>query len=274
MNEIDTLESMVKRPALKKKPSNAALWAAYIFFNIVALVFDIIAANTVYDIMKNWGYAIVTFLAGFVPLFLHEFLYIRAYAGDLQRKIAIGGAVFAVLTIGSIAFLAAGANIAVASGYIVENESAKWTIIIIVVSAMLIHAVLTAVYFYADEGIRATHTASENEAWFDQRDHNLDLADRLLTKAESRRLRKQNILGGHGNTNDVQKALQVLLKSLGDDDGDGIPNFADKDYRGQGKPQERPHQTQRLQPAVQYQKTVKQPDLAESEENPTQPGPN
>lgn len=43
---------------------------------------------------------------------------------------------------------------------------------------------------------------------------------------------------------------------------------------GQGKPQERPHQTQRLQPAVQYQKTVKQPDLAESEENPTQPGPN
>lgn len=226
-NELDTLESMVQKPKKIKKPANVALWVAYVFFNVVVLAFDIIAAGTVYAITKNWGYAILTFLAGFAPLLMHEALYLRAYANNYQRWIAVGGAFIAVVTVGIVALLSAGVNFALANGYDLAVGTAEIVILLVIVVAALLHGILAAVYFYIDDGIRAQHVEAENVAYFDQRMKNLDRAEQMLDKAHKARLKKANIVKKHGG-NDGKAALEYLLGMLNDDDGDGIPNFMDR----------------------------------------------
>ena len=226
-NEIESLESLVKKPTKIKKPSNAALWVAYIFFNVTILVFDVIAAVTVYSLMQNAGYAIVTFLAGFVPLLMHEFLYLRAYASQWQRYISIAGAVIAALTVAVVAVLAAAVNVAIASGYTVDAGSSEWIILTIIVIAAFTHTVLAASYFYLDEGIQAKHKAAENIAFHDERMKNLDRAEQVLEKAAKMRTKKSDLIGRFGGA-DGKAALELLLRQFGDDDNDGIPNFLDK----------------------------------------------
>lgn len=168
-DNIESLESVVQKPKKIKKPANFALWAAYFFFNVVVLTFDVVAAVTVYNITENWGYAILTFLAGFIPLMLHEFLYLRAYASQWQRYLAVFGAVIAVLTVGTVALLAAGVNFAIATGYNIDGSVSEIAILILIVGAALLHALLAAIYFYIDEGIRAKHVEAETVAYYDQR---------------------------------------------------------------------------------------------------------
>lgn len=226
-NEIESLESLVKKPTKIKKPSNAALWVAYIFFNVTILVFDVIASVTVYSLTKNTGYAIVTFLAGFVPLLMHEFLYLRAYASQWQRYISIGGAVLAALTVAVVAVLAAGVNVAIATGYAINHTTSEYVILTIVVLAALAHTVLAAGYFYLDEGIKSIHKAAENIAFHDERMKNLDRAEQVLEKAAKMRSKKHALAARFGGA-DGKAALELLLRQFGDDDGDGIPNFMDK----------------------------------------------
>ena len=227
MNEIESLESMVQKPKKAKKPANAALWFAYAFFNIVILTFDVVAAGTVYTITRNEGYAVITFLAGFVPLMLHEFLYLRAYASQWQRYIAIFGAVCAFLTVVVIALLSAVVNLAIANGYGINADASRLAILVIVVSAALLHVVLTAVYFYIDEGIRASHTEAETVAYFAQRMKNIKRAEELLDAANIARQNKAQIVARHGGA-DGKRALEYVLNLLNDDDGDGIPNILDR----------------------------------------------
>lgn len=227
MNDIESLEKMVQKPKKVKKPANFALWVAYVFFNIVVLTFDIVAAVTVYNITDNWGYAILTFLAGVIPLLLHEFLYLRAYASQWQRYIAVFGAVVAVLTVGAVALLAAGVNFAIATGYNIDGGASEIAILILIVGAALLHALLAAIYFYIDEGIRAKHVEAETVAFYDQRMKNIKRAEQLLDAADTARKSKAQIVQRHGGA-DGKAALEYLLNMLNDDDGDGIPNFLDK----------------------------------------------
>jgi hypothetical protein len=226
-NEIESLESLVKKPAKIKKPSNAALWVAYAFFNVTILVFDVIASVTVYGLTQNAGYAIVTFLAGFVPLLMHEFLYLRAYASQYQRYFAIGGAVLAALTVAIVAVLSAAVNVAISTGYTVNNAASELVILTIVVIAALIHTVLAAGYFYLDDGIKANHKAAENIAYHEERMKNLDRAEQILGKASAMRSKKSELANRFGGA-DGKAALELLLRQFGDDDGDGIPNFLDR----------------------------------------------
>lgn len=226
-NEIESLESLVKKPTKTKKPSNAALWVAYTFFNITILVFDVIAAVTVYGLTNNAGYSIVTFLAGFAPLLMHEFLYLRAYASQNQRYIAIGGAVLAFLTVVVVAILSAAVNVAIATGYTVNSAASELVILVIIVLAAFIHTVLAAGYFYLDEGIKATHKAAENIAYHDERMKNLERAEKVLTKVANMRNKKAELASLFGGA-DGRAAIESLLRQFGDDDGDGIPNFMDK----------------------------------------------
>jgi len=225
--EVETLESMVKQPRKVKKPSNIALWIAYVFFNVVILTFDIVAAGTVYAITKNWGYAILTFLAGFTPLMMHEFLYLRAYANSYQRWIAVFGAVCAVITVALVAALSAGVNLALANGYNVASGASEIVILLVIVGAALLHGVLAAVYFYIDPGIRAQHTEAETVAFHETRMKNIKRAEQLLEEADKARKRKAEIVHRHGGL-DGKRAMEYLLNMLNDDDGDGIPNFLDK----------------------------------------------
>jgi len=239
-NEIDTLEDLVKKPKKIKRPSNAALWVAYIFFNVTILIFDGIASATVYSLTQNIGYAVVTFLAGFLPLLMHEFLYLRAYASQWQRYISIGGAVLAALTVAVVAVLAAGVNVAIASGYSINQSASELVILLIIVVAALIHTVLAAAYFYLDEGIRATHAATENLAWHESRMKNLDRAEQVLEKAHQMRTKKANLVTRFGGE-DGKKALELLLSQFNDDDGDGIANILDAvDNRKQSYAQNAP----------------------------------
>ncbi len=67
-NKVNRLLDLVKRPLqAKHKPSNFALYWAWIFYNTVALLFDFIAATTVYGLVGKFVYAILTFAAGFAP---------------------------------------------------------------------------------------------------------------------------------------------------------------------------------------------------------------
>ena len=98
--KVNRLLDLVKRPLqAKRKPSNFALYWAWIFYNAVALLFDTIAAGTVYDLVGKFMYAVLTFVAGFLPLLMHEFLYTRAYANAAQKILAVIGAGLSVVTI-------------------------------------------------------------------------------------------------------------------------------------------------------------------------------
>lgn len=240
MNEIESLESMVKKPTKGKKPNNAALWVAWVFFNVVVLVFDTVAAATVYAITKgNEGYAILTFLAGFVPLAMHEALFIRAYASKPQRYIAIFGAVASVVTVGVVALLSASVNFALASGYQIASTASEIAILVLIVGSALLHGILAAVYFYVDEGIKAQHTEAETTAYYDTRMKNIKRAEGLLDAADEARKRKAAIVQKHGGK-DGKAAMEYLLNLLNDDDGDGIPNILDRHDNRKDKGQEQP----------------------------------
>ena len=101
----DQLLALMRRPKTQKKPSNFALWWAWAFYNVVALFLDTITAYTVYT-LTNFLYAALVFFSGFMPLLMHEFLFIRAYASKVQRGIAIFGAGMSVLAIIGIGLLA------------------------------------------------------------------------------------------------------------------------------------------------------------------------
>ena len=58
-----------------------------------------------------------------------------------------------------------------------------------------------------------------------------------------------------------------LAEAFGDEDGDGVPNFADRDYKRPTKPQERQQATLRPTSAVYPAET---PQVAEKPQNPTE----
>lgn len=60
-----------------------------------------------------------------------------------------------------------------------------------------------------------------------------------------------------------------LAEAFRDDDKDGTPNFADKDYNAPKSRQNGSNFNAAQKPAVQYQKSVKSVEMAEIEENPT-----
>ena len=106
-NKVNRLLGIVQRPSKKREPSNFALWWAWLFYNGVALTFDVIASITVHAMMDSYVYAALTFLAGFVPLPMHEFLYTRAYASFWQKVLAVAGAGLSVIVIFVVGVLAA-----------------------------------------------------------------------------------------------------------------------------------------------------------------------
>ena len=177
----DQLLTFMRRPQAPKKPSNFALWWAWLFYNIVALFLDIITAFTVFA-LTNILYAILTFFAGFGPLIMHEFLYLRAYASKWQRIIAVLGAVASVVAIIVIGILAAGVNVFAES---FGSEYARWielAILMLILLNSAFHGVLAAIYFYIDEGIRAKHNQQEAIAYHEGQLENINLALTLADK--------------------------------------------------------------------------------------------
>jgi hypothetical protein len=177
------LLQLVKRPSQEKsRPSNFALYWAWLFYNAVALLFDVIAAVTVYDLMGKFGYAILTFAAGFFPLLMHEFLFTRAYASRPQKVFAVLGACLSVVTILLVGVLAGTVNV---WGVAVENtQMLEFVMVITLVLVAGAHGLIAAIYFYIDEGIKANQVRTESIAYHERRIDDIKRAKEILELAE------------------------------------------------------------------------------------------
>lgn len=215
----DELLKEVSKPVHRKRPSNWGLYLAVIFFNLVMLALDAGSAYSVFLATGIGFYALMTFLAGFMPLAMHEILHFRPYASDDQKNIAKWGALAAVSAVIIVAVLAVIVNIMGVSGKIVEIGM----LIFIVVSAFG-HAIAAAIYFYIDDGIAAEQVTVQMEARAIQKRRRNGAADFVLGLSRESINERKRIAGSHNSA----EALREILRQMGeDDDGDGIPNFLD-----------------------------------------------
>jgi len=220
----DELLKEVSKPTRRKRPSNWGLYLAVIFFNLVMLALDGGSAFSVYWATQIAFYGVMTFVAGFLPLTMHEILHFRPYASDDQKNIAKWGALAAVSSVIIVAILAVIVNIMGIDGKTVEIGM----LIFIVVSAFG-HAIAAAVYFYIDDGIAAEQVTVQMEARAIQKRRRNGAADLVLGLSRESINERKRIAGSHNS----MEALKEILRQMGeDDDGDGIPNAIDfKDNR-------------------------------------------
>jgi len=212
--KVTRLLDLVKRPSqAKRKPSNFALYWAWIFYNAVALLFDSIAAATVYDLVDKFMYAILTFVAGFLPLLMHEFLYTRAYANAAQKVLAVIGAGLSVVTILGVGVIAGVVNVL---GF--TALSVKALEIILIVTLVLVsgaHALIAAIYFYIDDGIKAKQVRTESVAYHERRIEDINRAKEILALAEQGAKDEDAIAAQYGG-------MEVLNEILGQLRGDAV----------------------------------------------------
>ena len=179
------LLDMVRRPQHEKAnrpPSNFALIWAQVFYNLVALVFDVIAAISVYSFTGGkWWYSVLVFLAGFAPLVMHEALYVRAYASNTQKALALGGVGLSVLTILSVGIMAAVATVKGIFG--INAMTTEIIIIVMLVITTVAHGVLAFVYHFSDNGIRANQARQEAIAYHKRAKESLAMAHDILSAA-------------------------------------------------------------------------------------------
>mgnify|MGYP006935505574 CR=1 FL=1 len=215
----DELLNEVRKPNKRKRPSNAGLYVAIVFFNLVMLSLDAGSAFSVYWATGITFYAVLTFLAGFVPLAMHELLHFRPYASEDQKNIAKWGALAAVTAVIIVAILAAVVNVmGVAKGAVEIGM-----LIFIVVSAFG-HAIAAAAYFYIDDGVAAEQITVQMEARAIQKRRRNTAADLVLGLSRESINERKRIATTRGSG----EALREILRQMGeDDDGDGIPNFID-----------------------------------------------
>jgi len=225
-NTQNELLEAVKEPEKKRKPSNAGLWVALIFFNLVLLAIDIISGVTVYRLTGIWSYGLLTILAGAVPLFIAEVLYTRPFASTVQRNVSIIQAVIAFASILTIGVFAAIGNVKQVT---LAASDMELTMLITIVSLALCHAVLCAFYFYSDEGIVADQRLQQSIADSIRKATRLAAADQILKVTDNTVARRKAIGSKYKGGTD---ALREVLRRLGEDnDQDGIPDVLE----GHGK---------------------------------------
>ena len=229
--KVNRLLDLVKRPLqAKRKPSNFALYWAWIFYNAVALLFDTIAAGTVYDLVGKFMYAVLTFVAGFLPLLMHEFLYTRAYANAAQKILAVIGAGLSVVTILGVGVIAGVVNVL---GF--TALSVKMLEIVLIVTLVLVsgaHGLIAAIYFFIDDGIKAKQVRAESVAYHERRIDDINRAKEILALAAPGATDADEIAAQYGG-------MQVLNEILGQFRGDAVISSA---------AQSTPVQTQAIQP--------------------------
>jgi hypothetical protein len=214
MNNVSRLLEQVKRPQqAKRKPSNFALYWAWLFYNATALLFDVIAAGTVYAMTGKFTYAALTFAAGFLPLLMHEFLFTRAYASGPQKVLAVIGAGLSVVTILGVGILAGLINV---SGFTAQNSAmVEIAMIITLVLVAGAHGLIAAVYFYIDDGIKANQVRAESVAYHERRMEDIQRAKDILALAEQGAKDEDELSARYGG-------VEVLNEILGQLRGDVI----------------------------------------------------
>lgn len=213
-NRVNRLLDLVRRPAdAKSKPSNFALYWAWMFYNTVALLFDTIAAVTVYTLMGNFLYAALTFVSGFLPLLMHEFLFTRAYANKPQKVLAVLGAGLSVITILGVGVISGVINVL---GF--TALSMQMLEIVLIVTLVLVsgaHGLIAAVYFYIDEGIKSQQVRTESIAYHERRIEDITRAKDILALAEKGAADEDAIAAQYGG-------MEILNEILGQLRGEAV----------------------------------------------------
>lgn len=156
MSETDDILKALDDPEPVKKPSKIAPKIALYFADFIFLVLDIGSGLGVYWLTGIWYYGAVVFLAGFVPLMLHQKLYTHPYASKDQKNAALLGGVISVGSVLAVAIFIAIVNFAARAA---SAKEVLWMEIGLAVSLVLIaftHAIITAYYFYIDEETNET----------------------------------------------------------------------------------------------------------------------
>jgi hypothetical protein len=172
----DRLLGLLRKPAQaqkEKRPHNK-LWIASLGFNGVMFFLDLVSAVTV-ALLTNAMYGMMTFLAGFLALLLHENLFTNAHAGMNQKWIAIGGGLLAIVSTIGIGILAGMVNVFNLAA-LVSTQTIEISMIIGLVITTGIHGILWGVYYFTDEGHKSAMKAMVNAAYRDQQRAELDNA--------------------------------------------------------------------------------------------------
>lgn len=241
IQERNELLEAVKAPDRKKQqPTNFALYAALIFANLVFCLLDIISGFTIYLITAWWMYGVLTFLAGFAPLLLHEMLFVRAFASQNQKIIAVIGAIAALVSIVLIGVMAGYVNIV---GVDIAPESMEIATIAALVLIASFHALLAVIYYFIDPTISAKQLGAQAVARAMTQGEMIALGDYILELTQ-KSVSKRHAIGSKHN----MPALIEVLKQMGFEDanGDGIPDVL------QGK---------RAQPTHQYNMDAEEPPI-------------
>jgi hypothetical protein len=227
--KAELLSSVTPKKAKEKRPSNAALGIGFIFGNLIFALLDLISGYTVY-LMTNFAlYGVLTFLSGFLPLLLHEFLWRRALANQFQKKIALWGAGFALLSIVVVSGLSGFVNI-VGIGN-VGAQTTEIVTLLFLVTISTTHAILTFVYYYSDEGIRAQQQIAQVIANAEREIEMINIADRVVTAKRVTLHNRHLVEEKHSNPEAVQRVLELLSQ---DDNHNGIPDFMETELEKKG----------------------------------------
>lgn len=225
--------------------------SALIFANVVFLSLDARGLHAVYVVTGSLFLAIVTVLiSGVAALYWWDFLYphARRHKNKGQENIALVGTGIGVGVSGVLAFV----------DYVViadtQNASWLWALVVFLTIAQ---GVMLARFWQIDASIEAEAKREESLASrIDLQDTAADFRaeiesmETLLEKLEEIKRK----FPGKGKAEIAARAMgyPVLAEMLSDDDGDGIPNYQDVDYK---------RKPVNLQPVRQFAQTVEKPDL-------------
>lgn len=204
--------------------------SALIFANVVFLSLDARGLHAVKTVTDSWFLAIVTVLiSGIAALYWWDFLYphARRHKNKGQENIALVGTGVGVGVSGVLAFV----------DYIVitdaQNANWLWALVVILTIAQ---GVMLARFWQIDISIEAEAKREESLASrIDLQDTAADFnaeiesMETLLKKLEE----IKNKFPGKGKAEIAARAMgyPVLAEMLADEDGDGIPNYLDADYK-------------------------------------------
>jgi hypothetical protein len=204
--------------------------SALIFANIVFLSLDLRGLEAVYKITASYFLAVVTvIISGVAALYWWDFLYphARRHKNSGQEKIAIAGTVIGIIVSGVLAFV----------DYIVipaaQNSDWLWAMVVLLT---VIQGIMLGAFWKIDGSIEAEAKREESLAsridlqnTAEDFKAEIDNMETLLSKLEE--IKKK--FPGRGKAEIAARAMgfPVLAEMLADEDGDGIPNYKDKDYQ-------------------------------------------
>ena len=229
-----------KEIARKKRVPLSAL----IFANLVFLSLDARGIDAVHKITGSWFLAAATVLvSGAAALYWWDVLYphARRHKNDGQEKISLIGTGIGISVSGVLAFV----DYIVVSGQ--QNADWLWALVVLMTVAQ---GVMLARFWQIDGSIeneakREESLASRVDLQETADDFKAEIASMESLLVQLEEIKKK--FPGKGKAEAAARAMgyPVLAEMLADDDGDGIPNYKDRDY--QPKQQNRPAFAQETQ---------------------------